>query len=86
VCGLRYATMVPKQQVLAATVAALALSSAQAAADPATPGTGFFLTEAAKTKGAVCLDGTPGAYCKPTIASLCVVPVSARRGLSLCAD
>ena len=50
--------------VLATT---LSLASAQARGDPASPGTGFFLTEAAQTKGAVCLDGTPGAYCESII-------------------
>ena len=33
-----------------------------ALAQDGAPGTGFFLTDAAKNKGAVCLDGSPSAY------------------------
>eukprot|EP01052_Picozoa_sp_SAG31_P031346 SAG31_NODE_3312_length_4432_cov_2.870298_1_plen_169_part_00 len=46
--------------MLAAAAIAAAIAASVAAADPSV-GVGFFLTDAAKS-GAVCLDGTPGAY------------------------
>jgi hypothetical protein len=60
---------------LTATDFTAAPSSQPELAPPAgQDGTGVFLTEAAKD-GAVCLDGTPGAYAGPLAATLAPQPV-----------